>query len=427
MAIEASNLTEKDELITKFYTVRAGLSVIAEQSSKIRLAESNLEKARENDENHDSNMEWQYMNDCKKYNVRLQDLEKRVFSAKEAVNEKNMLFSKKKDEKKKIEDTPAKKYYNDEYSKLFIAVIIIAGILTFGISFMGVGWLCFDVLWMKFDININSWIEYLLQWVIGISSTVGVCYFIYTTVAKKFGGKNKQNKIFEINREIENAEKALQNAEQELVSTKAEYDNYFLLRPKRENYSFYKYRDDVVEAERNAENVISSATATAKSVKESLTEYTEGLLIEDDWKNVDLLIFYLKTGRANSLQDALLLVDTQRRTDQITEAIAVAAQYVGSSLEKVSVRIDSLSANMTKELNRLGSTIERNNSYLISAVSGTSAILGSQINRFNEEMSRQNQALLKAQDVNNALLERANTQSDELMEELRYNQKYWVK
>ena len=263
--------------------------------------------------------------------------------------------------------------------------------------------------------------------IFAIGSTIGVCCAIWEIVTRKIGKKNKLRKIFEINEEIKNRETILHNAEQEFANAEVEYNNYLSRRPKREDYSFYKYREEVIEAENELNAVVDAATATAKAAKEALVEYTEGLLVEDDWKNVDLLIFYLKTGRANSLQDALLLVDTQRRTDQITEAIATAAQYVGSSLEKVSVRIDSLSANMTKELNRLGSTIERNNSYLISAVSGTSAILGSQINRFNEEMSRQNQALLKAQDINNALLDRANTQSDELMNELRYNQRYWVK
>ena len=42
MAIEASKFTEKDELIAKFYTLRAGLSVIAEETEKIRQAEQHL-------------------------------------------------------------------------------------------------------------------------------------------------------------------------------------------------------------------------------------------------------------------------------------------------------------------------------------------------------------------------------------------------
>ena len=92
MAIEASNLTEKDELISKFYTVRAGLSVIAEESAKIHLAESNLEKARYEDECHDENMEWEYMNDCKNYNAKLQELEAEAKSKKECVYEKENIL-----------------------------------------------------------------------------------------------------------------------------------------------------------------------------------------------------------------------------------------------------------------------------------------------------------------------------------------------
>ena len=58
---------------------------------------------------------------------------------------------------------------------------------------------------------------------------------------------------------------------------------------------------------------------------------------------------------------------------------------------------------------------------------GAMAGVGSQIRNLNADISGQNQALLNAQMLNNALLERSNTQSDALMNELRYNQKYWVK
>jgi hypothetical protein len=423
MAIEASNLTEKDELISKFYTVRAGLSVIAEESAKIHLAESNLEKARYEDECHDENMEWEYMNDCKNYNAKLQELEAEAKSKKECVYEKENILETAINTQKELKSKPVKSYYNGEKE---IRTSVLLGVGVF-LTIELLGWGCFELLIkLPFFQNLLP-AAILLAAIIALAIEILTCRSIKNAVVNKYANKNRTLKIFEAETKVKEAREDLDMAKKSVLEAEQEYNNYLLCKPKREDYSFYEYRDDVIEAENELNAVIATATATAKAAKEALVEYTEGLLVEDDWKNVDLLIFYLKTGRADTLQDALLLVDKQRQTDQITEAIATAAQYVGSSLEKVSVRIDSLSANMTKELNRLDSTIERNNSYLISAVSGTSAILGSQINRFNEEMSRQNQALLKAQDINNALLERANTQSDELMNELRYNQRYWVK
>ena len=42
MAIDASKFTKKGELIAKFYTLRAGLSVIAEDTDKIKTSENEL-------------------------------------------------------------------------------------------------------------------------------------------------------------------------------------------------------------------------------------------------------------------------------------------------------------------------------------------------------------------------------------------------
>ena len=44
----------------------------------------------------------------------------------------------------------------------------------------------------------------------------------------------------------------------------------------------------------------------AKAIKKALNEQLDGTLLEEDWENVDLLIFYLNTGRADSLKEALL-------------------------------------------------------------------------------------------------------------------------
>ena len=42
MAIEAKNFDEKDVLISRFYALRAGLSVIAEETEKLREANDEI-------------------------------------------------------------------------------------------------------------------------------------------------------------------------------------------------------------------------------------------------------------------------------------------------------------------------------------------------------------------------------------------------
>ena len=72
-----------------------------------------------------------------------------------------------------------------------------------------------------------------------------------------------------MDREIKNREEILHNAEQEFANAKAEYENYLSCRPKREDYSFYKYREDVIEAENEMNAVVAASTATAKAAKEA--------------------------------------------------------------------------------------------------------------------------------------------------------------
>lgn len=417
MAIEAKKLIEKDELINKFYTVRAGLSVIAKESAKIRAAERRLEVARQKDENHDKAMDSEYKKDCSSYYEKLGNLEASLNEKKQFMCEKESALEIANNNKKELKSKTNKSYYNGEKRVLSYVILGVVAHLTLALL-SGFGP---SLPFVRSSLDIPLMII--------IASVIEFLAFVKVKkhIVNKYGSRNKSLKIYEAETKLKEAKEDLAMAKKSVLEAEDEYNNYIGCKPEMEDYSFYKYHDDVIEAENEMNAVVAAATATAKAAKEALVEYTEGLLVEDDWKNVDLLIFYLKTGRADSLQDALLLVDKQRQTDQITEAISTAAKYVESSLDKISTKIEHLSTNISKEFNMLSKTIERNNTYLMGAISGTSAVVTSQINRLNEDMSRQNQALLSAQELNNALLAHSNTQSDELMNELRYNQKYWVK
>ena len=53
-----------------------------------------------------------------------------------------------------------------------------------------------------------------------------------------------------------------------------------------------------------------------------------------DWENVDLLIYYFETGRADDMKEALQLVDRQRQTDQIVEAVESASESICKSIDR---------------------------------------------------------------------------------------------
>lgn len=60
-----------------------------------------------------------------------------------------------------------------------------------------------------------------------------------------------------------------------------------------------------------------------------------------DWENVDLLIYYFETGRADNMKEALQLVDRQRQTDQITRAIAMASKEICRTFDDSMRRLGS--------------------------------------------------------------------------------------
>ncbi len=63
-----------------------------------------------------------------------------------------------------------------------------------------------------------------------------------------------------------------------------------------------------------------------------LKEQFSSFLDERDWGNVDLLIFNYETGRAATLKEALLQADMERRTERLEKAIMDAAKEISYSI-----------------------------------------------------------------------------------------------
>ena len=75
-------------------------------------------------------------------------------------------------------------------------------------------------------------------------------------------------------------------------------------------------------------NVVESQSAIIKPIYDKLKEKYSPVLNPLDWENLDLVIFYFETGRADTVRDALIQVDRQRQTDQIVSAINEASERI---------------------------------------------------------------------------------------------------
>jgi len=55
---------------------------------------------------------------------------------------------------------------------------------------------------------------------------------------------------------------------------------------------------------------------------------------KSDWGNTDMLIYYMQTGRADTLKEALYHVDRQLQSEQIVKAVNDSAAYVSQTINK---------------------------------------------------------------------------------------------
>lgn len=170
--------------------------------------------------------------------------------------------------------------------------------------------------------------------------------------------------------------------------------------------------------------------AKSKEVKTALNATYDSWLSESDWENVDLLIYYLDTGRADTLKEALGMVDRQRQTNQIFEAISVASRAIQSTIQSATMRLATAMEEsftliskqigaMSKNINRLGN-ITAEGQRVQNEQNATIAAMGAKLVHLQEEQ-------LSSNEMTQALLEKANVSSEQLLTDLRYNQRLWIK
>lgn len=149
----------------------------------------------------------------------------------------------------------------------------------------------------------------------------------------------------------------------------------------------------------------------AKAMYSSLANVFSYLVDERDWANLDYLIYAIETGRADTIKEALQLLDREKQTDRIVAAIQAASREIAQLLVS---GFTALSNQISSGIAMLSQQIQAN-SY--------------QTAQLSARMSQ----IADAQTLNNALLEKANESSEQLvtdahriveLENMRYNRGY---
>lgn len=144
-----------------------------------------------------------------------------------------------------------------------------------------------------------------------------------------------------------------------------------------------------------------------------LEDHFSPMLNPSDWENIDLCIYYLQTGRAESIKECLQLVDRQRQTNEIVNAVQQASDRICSEIHS---GFTALGKTMIKCFNSVSAQLES----ISSQIANEHNEVINALNRINNN----NSAILSATQLNNALLAKANMSSEQLANDLHYIKQY---
>lgn len=155
------------------------------------------------------------------------------------------------------------------------------------------------------------------------------------------------------------------------------------------------------------------ATRSKLLVNSSVQAYP--LIDFRDWENVDLLIFYFETGRADNMKEALQLVDRQRQTDQITTALAMASASICKTIYQ---SMNQLGSALARAFSFLSRQIAQQHGELIRGLENQAAEQRAASKAQLDAIQAQTAAQVSAQAMNQALLDKISVSSAKLAEQV---------
>lgn len=142
-----------------------------------------------------------------------------------------------------------------------------------------------------------------------------------------------------------------------------------------------------------------------------------------DWENVDLLIYYFETGRADDMKEALQLVDRQRQTDQIVDALEMASaeicKTIHYSMNQLGNALSQSFSLLSSQLSQLSSQLSQQHVEMLSAIEEQTAAQQAASEAQLKEIRAQTAAQVTSQEMNRALLAKISESSSDLAEQMR--------
>ena len=408
MSIEAST---KEEVISNLYSIRAGLSYIADLSDKSEINNAKSEQL-SNDKNTINNQIISLRKEVSKLQNFENSIEWKIVEARKDIDYSTRLIaSTQKDLELAQKDVPEKIH-------LGVKSILLWGLFLLGFC----GFLALTIL----AYTSNSQVLEDFAAIFVLASVVFLILFIVKTVGnvnekKVFQYKAKKkldDKIASLQKMLDGARKNIQSRTARIAELELKIEHEKDDAPKRAK----EKEKEILSLEKQIEDIdieINSLSAendlnhqSAREIYDGLKKTFSGFFHPQNWKYLDRVVYYLSTGRADTIREALNQLDQRLNAELIANEIRTTSGMIAQEIRES--RADTMNAisNAANSINQLMGQVG------IALVTSNQAISAQldETNRLTAENASNARRLLTAQDLNNSLMRQANTSIDKLLD-----------
>lgn len=143
---------------------------------------------------------------------------------------------------------------------------------------------------------------------------------------------------------------------------------------------------------------MTTAKTKSDAMYKSIVKLYGKILNERDWKYLDLIIYYFETGRADTVKEALQLVEREVQTRRIINAVEQSARYIVGAIERA---VEQISSQLNVISNQLNSVIQ-----------------------LQQVQIGQTRQLISQMEMQNALIQKSNQTSERLMQDVTFIKNY---
>ena len=401
-------LCKSPEIVAGLYSLRAGLSLVAQCARNIQRYDLDID-----------DIEKRRNKLIESESKKKQRLEREINSCRKKITHKEQLIN---ESEKSISDSS--KLILRILLELLGSIAVIGGLVCFAIFwFYGIFEVFFKDYWAPFFVNTHNTIMFLLSltgldesWQLIIAAVLS-CILAFSSwffalpilfdISSIFSdismykNKNKKSKasINVYQREINSLKRELE----EKISTFQEID--VPKETKKLNQIAANEKDQYEQKNKQAYiNTKMLALATLKALEDVSP------IDKRDWANLDIIIYFIETGRADTIKEALAMVDQERRTNAIVTSIQNATIEISKTIK---TPINSLQNSLNASFDALRQEISRCRAEISSRMSEIS----SNISSLNTNVAKGNHLLSQTvsnQRLQSALLGEIATSSEEL-------------